>query len=120
MEKAILSKLFIILLLVANVASAHIDPHNAPLHAQHNDWLNRQYALDGMKCCDPTDVEVLIDPRWRIVNNRYEVFFNDAWHEVPPGRLLRPNPDDPSPYGEALLFRSTVGNIWCFQPAQLF
>lgn len=100
---------------------AHLDPENAPLHAQHNDWLDRQRSADGTKCCDQADVEVLVDVRWRIVAGNYQVLLDGSWVPVPPGRLLRPNPDDPTPYHDALLFRSRVGRtIFCFQPATLF
>jgi len=117
----------------------HFDPEHAPLHAMHNDWLRRQRAIDGALCCNPNDVEVLHDVRWRMVNGRYEVEVGGEWFRVPPGRLMRPNPDDPPPYGEALLFRTVPGQgygepdgrhviqgsrgsrmvIWCLMPAPL-
>jgi hypothetical protein len=107
-------------LLICMPASAHIDPENAAEHHANNAWLNRQRALDNTKCCDEHDVEVLVDPRWRITAAGYEVFFSERWHPVPAGRLMQPNPQDPTPYpGQALLFR-TGATIWCFTPAPLY
>ena len=105
---------------------SHIDPDNALLHSEHNAWLNRQWSVGSqerppIKCCDETDVEVLVDPRWRInqTTGRYEVFFDNQWVSIRPDQVMRPNPADPSPYSEALLFR-TGSTIWCFRPATLF
>ena len=83
-------------------------------------WLNRQHALDGMKCCDATDAHVAPDVEWRHVAGRYEVRIRGAWVPVPPGRIMREVPSDPSPWGQAaLLFHSRAGQIWCFRPEPL-
>lgn len=101
----------------------------AAAHGQHFTqdeiaWLNRQVAVDGMKCCDETDAHVGTRVSWRIEGSRYQVRIQGAWHDVPPGRVMRSQPDDPSPWGgEALLFYSprTGGGIslWCFRPEAL-
>ena len=108
-----------LLLALPFAVAAHIHPEQGARLTPHNDWLNRQRAVDGTKCCDEHDTEILTDFRWRIVGGRYEVEIGGAWVEIPPGRMLRPNPDDPTPYAEALLFR-TGSSIWCFQPAPLY
>lgn len=111
----------LVALILAFLTLAHLDPDNAHLHAQHNDWLERQRSADGTKCCDQGDVEVLVDVRWRIRGAGYQVLVDGAWVDVPPGRVLRPNFLDPNPYGVALLFRPRHGGMmWCFAPAYLY
>jgi hypothetical protein len=104
-----------LLLLLALPASAH----DQRFTDAENDWLNRQVAADGTKCCDRHDAHVGVRVAWRMVGGRYEVQINGTWREVPPGRIMRHNPRDPSPWqGEALLFH-TNGHIWCFSPEPL-
>lgn len=111
-----MKRLALILLLLALPAAAH----DQRFTAAENAWLNRQHARDGMKCCDETDAHVGLAVAWRIVGGSYEVQIAGAWVAVPPGRILRPIPGDPSPFGaQALLFRSPAGQIWCFQPEAL-
>ena len=109
----------LLLALLATPAAAHIHPEQGSRLTPHNEWLNRQVAIDGMKCCDEHDTEILADFRWRMVGGRYEVEIDGAWVPIPPGRVMRPNPADPTPYQEALLFR-TGPSIWCFMPAPLY
>ena len=105
------------LMLLAGPAMAH------GFTAEENAWLNRQRALDGMKCCDETDAHVGEDVEWRMRGGRYEVFVLGAWHEIPEGRLMQHRPMDPTPWpGRALLFYSVYGgrlHIWCFFPEPL-
>lgn len=58
-----------------------------------------------------------------MVAGRYEVQIAGAWLPIPPGRMMRHDPADPSPWeGEALLFYTptVVGpQIWCFSPEPL-
>ena len=102
------------LMLLAGPAMAH------GFTAEENAWLNRQRALDGMKCCDETDVHVSPDVEWRHVGGRYEVMIRGSWVPVPPGRIMRERPGDPSPWGQAaLLFHSPQGVLFCFRPEPL-
>jgi hypothetical protein len=89
-------------------------------------WLNRQRAVDGTKCCDRRDVHVGQNVEWRIQAGRYQVRIRDEWRDVPPGRMMRHQPDDPTPWpGEALLFWSPAPHLpdgfllWCFFPDPL-
>jgi len=102
-------------LLLACPAAAH----DSGFSPAQNAWLNRQIALDRMKCCDEHDVHVGVDVVWRVTDaGGYEVLIEGAWQPVPPGRLMRDNPGDPSPWGHrALLFR-TGADIWCFRPGE--
>jgi hypothetical protein len=88
--------------------------------AEENAWFNRQVAIDGMKCCDDRAAHVAPDVEWRHRAGRYEVRIRGAWVPVPPGRIMRDNLADPSPWGQAaLLFHSPQGQIWCFRPEPL-
>lgn len=89
--------------------------------AEENAWLERQRALDGTKCCDRSDAHVSPDVEWRSPDGRrYEVRIGGTWVPVPPGRIMREDRADPSPWGQAaLLFHSPQGVIWCFRPEPL-
>ncbi len=107
------------ILLTPDKALAHIEM------AEHNDWLNRQNALDSTKCCALYDLHVLTDVEWRIHEGSYEVRIRNIWHAIPPGRMLNPRPDDPSPFaGHAIVFYTVYDDgrvqIYCFQPPDLF
>jgi hypothetical protein len=100
--------------------------HDRSFTPAENAWLNRQRAVDNTKCCDERDAFVGQSVEWRIVGGRYEVFYSGAWRQVPPGRIMRHNPADPSPFGaQALLFWSpnpndpTGATLWCFAPEPL-
>ena len=98
--------------------------HGQQFTQEENDWMERQNAVDGTKCCDRHDVHFLDSPNWRMKNAGYEVLVEGKWHEVPPGRTRAINPEDPSPFGDgqALLFysvHSDVVYIWCFTPSTL-
>lgn len=96
--------------------------HGAQYTAEETAWMERQYAIDGMKCCAPYDFHVIQDPEWRMRDGHYEVRVHNQWHQVPRGRLLRHIPEDPSPFpGQALLFRtnSNPPTVWCFYPPPL-
>lgn len=111
MRRAVLA-----LALLAAPAAAH----DRAFTPAQNAWLNRQVARDGMKCCDETDAHVGLAVEWRIVGGGYQVRLGGAWVAVPPGRLMRPRLEDPSPFGaQALLFHSPQGLIWCFLPEPL-
>lgn len=91
-----------------------------------NDWLDRQRAHDGTKCCDRHDAHVGQNVEWRTRAGHYEVRIRGEWRVIEPGRLMRHNPDDPTPWpGEALLFWSPIPShpdgfiIWCFFPEPL-
>ena len=106
--------LALLLLALAGPAAGH------GFSESENAWLNRQVALDGMKCCDATDAHVSPDIEWRHREGRYEVRIRGAWVVVPAGRIMRENPADPSPWGQAaLLFHSPQGVVWCFRPEPL-
>ena len=101
-------------------AAAH-GPHFSPEEVA---WMDRQHALDGMKCCDERDVTIGLAVRWRMQGRHYEVLIGGRWWQVPPGRMLRHNTADPSPFpGEAILFYSPMPDgtprIWCFSPPPL-
>lgn len=97
--------------------------HQVTYTAEQNAWLNRQRALDGTKCCDETDVRVGVNVEWRISGGRYQLKISGAWVDVPPGRMMRFNPGDPSPWpGEPLAFYSLSPGghvLWCFFPEAL-
>ena len=119
MLRILLWLLILVTTLAAHTTHAHID------HSAHNEWLDRQRALDNTKCCALYDLHVLTDVEWRIHGGSYEVRIRNSWHTVPPGRMLDPKPDDPSPFaGHAIVFYTlyTDGRvqIYCFQPPDLF
>lgn len=97
--------------------------HRVEFTAEQNAWLNRQHARDGTKCCDETDAHVGMNVEWRIQGGRYQLHVSGAWVDVPPGRMMRFNPADPSPWpGEALAFYSLFPSghvLWCFFPENL-
>jgi hypothetical protein len=100
--------------------------HERRFTPEENAWLNRQRAVDGTKCCDEHDAHVGQRVRWRMVAGGFEVHVGGAWLAVPPGRMMRRAPGDPSPWGvEALLFYSPAPylpagvQIWCFSPEPL-
>jgi len=108
----------LLFLLCAGYAWAH-GPDYTPEETQ---WMERQHAVDGMKCCAPYDFHVLQDPEWRMHAGHYEIRHNNEWHRVPAGRLLAHNPADPTPFpGIALLFRTSHlrPTVWCFFPPPL-
>jgi hypothetical protein len=89
-------------------------------------WMERQRARDGAKCCNEHDVHVGMVVEWRTRAGRFQVRIAGEWHDVPPGRIMRHDPADPSPFpGQALLFYTPspwVPNgftLWCFQPEAL-
>jgi hypothetical protein len=122
MPSCVAHALMAVVLLLAVPALAH-----APaLTEAENAWLERQRAVDGTKCCDRRDVHVGLAVEWRMQGGRYQVRIQGRWHDVPPGRLLRPRADDPSPWpGQALLFWSLAPHtapgfsLWCFFPEPL-
>ncbi|MBR0675436.1 hypothetical protein GXW77_04530 [Roseomonas alkaliterrae] len=100
--------------------------HTPELSEAENAWLDRQYSRDRTKCCDYRDVHIGRAVEWRIVGGRYQVRIMGEWRDVPPGRILMPRADDPSPWpGEALLFWQPAPHVpggywlWCFQPEPL-
>lgn len=101
------------LMLLAGPAMAH------GFTAEENAWLNRQRAVDGTKCCDENDAHVSPNVEWRIGPAGYQVLIGGVWRDVPPGRLLRINPADPSPWGAAALLFHSNGALWCFMPEPL-
>lgn len=114
--------LFVLLLGVLMLTASTVAAHGSGFTAEENAWLNRQRAVDGMKCCDETDAHVGLDVRWRLVGGAYEVWIAGAWHRVPPGRMMRHDPSDPTPWpGQAILFHSPRSPhlIWCFFPEPL-
>lgn len=98
--------------------------HGEMFTREENDWMNRQYAVDGTKCCDENDVHLGINVVWRMQGGNYQVKVGDNWLTVPSNRLYQHKTDDPSPFpGEALLFYSTYSTgvmIWCFSPPGLY
>lgn len=92
--------------------------HGSQFTADEVAWMDRQRAVDGTKCCNEHDIFMLSDPQWRVSSGHYEVRAFGAWHQVPPGRMMRYVADDPSPFpGEVFVFYSRVGSgimIWCF------
>jgi hypothetical protein len=111
-----MKRIFPILAILAGPAAAH-DRHFTP---SQNEWLNRQYALDAMKCCDEHDVHIGVEVQWRHnqSGDGYEVMIEGEWRPVPSGRIMRENPRDPSPWGHRALLFHTGRNIWCFRPAE--
>jgi hypothetical protein len=107
--------------IIASAAFGHANITDA-----ENEWLNRQRAIDGTKCCDRHDTHVGEGVEWRIERGRYQVRIQGAWRDVPPERVMRHNPADPTPWpGQALLFWSPVPShpdgflLWCFFPEPL-
>lgn len=111
---------FMLCLMVAAAA------HSPAFTDAENDWLNRQRSVDGTKCCDRNDAHVGQNVEWRLVGGRYQVRIRDEWRDIPPGRIMRHQPNDPTPWpGEAMLFWTPVPShpdgflIWCFSPEPL-
>lgn len=104
------------------LAAGHAFGHGEHFTHDEIEWMERQYARDGEKCCNERDVFVGQNVTWRInaARTHYEVLIQDTWQQVPTGRIRNVNPDDPSPFGhEALLFYSIYPSglrIWCFSP----
>ena len=106
-------------MLLCQPAAAHVPAFTEA----ENDWLNRQRALDGTKCCDRHDAHIGLNVRWRIFDGRYEVWIEGRWRVVPQGRLMRHDASDPTPWpGMPHLFYSDYPSgpvIWCFAPPPL-
>jgi hypothetical protein len=114
------------ILLAALLLAAPAAAHTPGLTADENEWLDRQRARDGTKCCDFRDVFIGRMVEWRIEGGRYQVKISGEWRDVPPGRLMQHDPSDPSPFpGEAMLFYSLSPyypngfHLWCFSPENL-
>jgi hypothetical protein len=112
--------------LLAALVALPAAAHSPGLTADDNAWLDRQRSRDGTKCCDFRDVHIGRAVEWRIQGGRYQVRIAGEWRPVPSGRIMRHQPDDPSPFpGEALLFYSVNPAwpdgfmIWCFSPENL-
>jgi hypothetical protein len=97
--------------------------HGYDYSDEENAWFNRQVAIDGTKCCDRHDAHVGENVDWRMVGGHFEVHVMGRWHRVPPERIMRSVPEDPSPFGSAaLLFWSPAPwsesgfSLWCFRP----
>lgn len=98
--------------------------HDHAFTAAENAWLNRQYALDGMKCCDETDAHVGHHVEWRLIGGQYEILIAGRWVAVPAGRVMRHNPADPTPWpGQAIAFFQVgpgeLVRLYCFFPEPL-
>jgi hypothetical protein len=100
--------------------------HGLGFTAEEAAWLDRQRSHDGTKCCDVRDVQVGQGVEWRLSGGRYEVRIRGEWRAVPPGRLMRHDAADPTPWpGQALLFWSPAPHapegffLWCFFPEPL-
>jgi hypothetical protein len=106
-------------LLVFGISQAY--GHGSYTHDEI-EWMERQHARDGEKCCNEHDVHIGQDVTWRMnaARTHYEVQINGAWHQVPNGRIRAIRENDPSPFGyESLLFYSIYPSglrIWCFSP----
>ena len=115
---------FIVLLLAAGHAFGHQAQHGGPFTNDEIEWMERQHARDGIKCCNERDVYVGQVVEWRMSRGHYEVKISGNWQQVPAGRIMQHIDGDPSPFpGEALLFYSIYPsglNIWCFSPPPLF
>lgn len=113
-------------LLLAACIALPAAAHRVEFTPAENEWLNRQRAVDGTKCCDETDAHVGLSVEWRITGGRYQLRIAGAWVDVPPGRIMRHDPADPSPWpGEALAFYTLSPffpggfRLWCFRPEAL-
>lgn len=110
---AILSALFV-------PAKAHF---TEPVPPGWDEWAMRQLAIEGTRCCDPSDV-YLYKGAWRyeyeggaivgvtiLFDTGYQVF-------VPKGRFVdrKRDPDDINPTGSAVIWFRDVTNIYCFDP----
>jgi len=114
---------------IAAIATACLSPavaHRQTFTDAENEWLDEQRSVDGTKCCDRHDAFVGEVVEWRITGGQYEVKVDEVWRPVPPGQILIPSPDNPSPWpGQALLFYSRNPHyrgglmIWCFMPQPL-
>lgn len=116
--------LALVVWVVVLVVAVSVGARGHGFSAEENEWLNRQRALDGEKCCDERDAHVAPNVEWRVTADRrgYEVRINGEWRLVPAGRIMRENPADPSPWGQAaLLFHApwAGGPIYCFRPEPL-
>lgn len=109
-------------LVLLALAIGHAYGHGQHFTHPEIEWMERQNARDGTKCCNEHDVHVGQNVAWRInaARTHYEVQISGQWHQVPTGRIRAIDRDDPSPFGhEALLFYSVYPSgiqIWCFQP----
>jgi hypothetical protein len=105
-------------------AWGHQANHGGPFTNDQIEWMERQHARDGTKCCNEHDVYVGQVVEWRMHGGHYEVKIGGQWEAIPPNRLMEHLAHDPSPFlGEALLFYSTYSSghrIWCFSPPPLF
>lgn len=114
-----------VLLLAACMAWPAV-AHDLRFSPEENAWLDRQRGQDGTKCCDETDAHVGLDVEWRMQGGHYWLRIAGMWVQVPPGRLMRHNPADPTPWpGRAIAFYSLGPHfpggyrLWCFYPEPL-
>jgi hypothetical protein len=111
---------------IALIVGAMLFAHRVAAHGNYTheeiEWMERQNARDGEKCCNEHDVHIGQDVTWRInaARTHYEVQISGQWHQVPTGRIRAIDREDPSPFGsEAILFYSVYPSglrIWCFNP----
>jgi hypothetical protein len=113
----------LILVLGITYAFSHQAQHGGPFTPEEIEWMERQYAHDGTKCCNERDVYVGEVVEWRMRHGHYQVRISGQWENVPPGRLMQHVANDPTPFpGQALLFYSIYPHghhIWCFFPPPL-
>lgn len=105
----------LLFLLCAGVAWGH-GPDYTPEETQ---WMERQHAVDGTKCCDRHDTVVGPDVEWRIHNGQYQVLIDGSWHPVPAELVIRRTSDNPWPNQAIVTYSVYPGGrvrIWCLWP----
>lgn len=73
------------------------------------DWFIKQHNKNGFLCCSSADGHPV---DWEIRSNKYWVYWNDEWKEVPDEAVI----EIPNPVGRAVLWVTQYNLIRCFIP----
>lgn len=72
---------------------AHYDP------ALHQWFESLRQPGSGIGCCSEADCKIMAPGDWRQIGDGYQIRVRDAWHDVPPDRILQ---NEPNPTGSVV------------------
>jgi hypothetical protein len=108
-------KNFLFLLLLFPFASLAHDSHDPVM----SEWTMKQQNINGLRCCNETDVYILEQDEWKLENGVYWVFIENKWYDLKKYWLVNLI-HGPNPSGKAVLWYSKTddGDIqfYCFTP----
>jgi hypothetical protein len=94
-------------------AGAHTPESHPHLVQAQRDWFNSAKNRRGSLCCDNNDGNRA--ENWKMEGDKYHVFIEGSWYEVPDFALVSGNPN-----ADAIVwyFRDSAGGILirCFSP----